>query len=44
MLEGPNALVISYKLYFDFPVINNMAEYETLNNGMQLEMGIGVSD
>lgn len=44
ILEGPNGLVISYALHFDFPITNNMAEYEALIIGMQLAMEKGVSD
>lgn len=44
ILEAPNGLVISYALQFDFLVTNNMVEYEVLINGMQLAMGIIVSD
>lgn len=44
ILEEPNRLIISNAQRFDFPVTNNMAEYEALINGMQLALRIGVSD
>lgn len=44
ILEEPNRLVVSYALWFDFPISNNMTKYEALINDIQLEMGMGVSD
>lgn len=44
ILKGPNGLVVSYAQCFNFPITNNMAEYEALINGVHLAMGIGVSD
>lgn len=37
-------MVVSYALYFEFSLTNNMDKYEALINKVQLAVGIGVSD
>lgn len=44
ILEGPNDLVMSYALRFNFSISYNMVKYGALINGMQLALEIKVDD
>lgn len=44
LLKGPDRFKVCYPLRFDFLASDNMAEYESRLNGMQIAMGVGVTD
>ncbi|XP_043807330.1 uncharacterized protein LOC122721973 [Manihot esculenta] len=44
MLKGPEGFKVCYALRLEFSASNNIAEYETLINGMLIAMEIGATD